>query len=189
MDKDRSGYVTKNEFTLFLGFQPQLRSVFLKGSTSQPSRAGDAQIEEARHWRQVMRTWKMLTGGNTENLDWPRFVDFFRERDMLLEYKIKDNPRERLADMLAGIHTQPQEQAGETLDEFMHLRKVHLQGQQRHELGRTEATDALVKLHTRSVGEDLPPKPMSSRSTRRGNALRRISQSAVPADRPAGFAT
>jgi len=187
MDKDRMGYVTKQDFYDFLDVQPQLRSILVDGQVSRvmAGRREDDLREEARQWRHLTRSWNMLTGGKHENLEWAKFVDFFRMRGMLVEYKIKDNPRERLADMLAGIHTRPQDQASETLDEFLRLRSVHLQGQQRCELGRAEATDALISIqqNPHNIGDDGIPKPPSSRDCRRRSSLAVISQSGLDATR------
>jgi len=133
MDQDRCGHVSKKQFMHFIASQPQLLRVLVNGHESQLSG------EEAVCWRRLSKMWRELCdeSSNQDQMEWSSFVEFFRRQGMLLEYKTKDNPKDRLAHMLADMHAKPLEQQWRTVDEFARLRKTHLQGRQQSELGQT----------------------------------------------------
>jgi hypothetical protein len=151
MDQDRCGHVSKGHFMGFVGSQPQLLKLLVDGQEAQLSGQQDGRLEEIVRRKKLSRTWTELSKecSDEDKMEWSSFVDFFRQRGMLLEYKTKDNPKERLAAMLADVHAKPLEQRGQTLDEFERLKKSHLQGQQQREVG--QALEESVHLEKNQV--------------------------------------
>jgi len=157
-DKEQYGYITKRHFMAFLRNQPQLQALLVDCSAPQ---LNSRPREAAVRWRRQSATWQEFSCGK-EHLEWDQFVDFFRRLGWLLDYKIKDNPRDRLAEMLADIHTRPSEQDWQTLDEFVELRKRHLQGQQKQQLGITVGLDMPWALEAACLAISKPSSPICS---------------------------
>mmetsp|Transcript_68267 Transcript_68267/g.134936 ORF Transcript_68267/g.134936 Transcript_68267/m.134936 type:complete len:255 (-) Transcript_68267:175-939(-) len=134
MDVEQCGYVTKGSFMNFLRNQPQLQALLVDGQAPQQNFRRTGLQEDAVRWRRQSSTWEDFSCGQA-HMEWHQFVDFFRRRGWVLDYKTKDNPRDRLAEMLADLHTRPFEPDRQTLHEFAELRRGHLQGQQKRQLG------------------------------------------------------
>lgn len=177
MDQDRCGHVTRQQFRHFLGFQPHLRSLIVEGQVCRFGKDEDGRREEARQWRRLTKVWHEIDDDKNGTLEWEEFVEFFRKWDMLIEYQTKDNPKERLAEMLATMHENPDEQATEDLEEFMQLRSNHLHGERRRSLGTQEAADALDALDSLdsfSVVAGKSAEPANADTQKRRNSFGRI---------------
>jgi len=187
MDKERCGYVTKRRFMVFLRTQPQLQVLLVDGVAPRLN-LGHSSPEDAVRWRRQSATWEEFSCGK-EHLEWDQFVDFFRRRSWVLDYKIKDNPRDRLAEMLADMHARPSEQDRQTLDEFVDLRKRHLQGQQKRQLGITVGLDMPWALEAAGLAISKGPSSICSTSAPSSRSSSRQSSS-VPREtcfRRSGF--
>eukprot|EP00419_Tripos_fusus_P044657 CAMPEP_0172833586 /NCGR_PEP_ID=MMETSP1075-20121228/24465_1 /TAXON_ID=2916 /ORGANISM="Ceratium fusus, Strain PA161109" /LENGTH=196 /DNA_ID=CAMNT_0013676353 /DNA_START=3 /DNA_END=593 /DNA_ORIENTATION=+ len=143
MDLDRRGHVSKKQFIDFLVSQPRLQKLFVE------DRHPHLNVEPYGWQRRVVcgkmlsKSWRELCESrpHEQEMEWKGFSDFFRRRGMLISYKTKHNPKDRLASLLADMHIQPLEQDSQTLDEFVRLRRTHLQGQRKRELGIKELSD------------------------------------------------
>merc|ERR1719410_1062667 len=140
MDMDRRGHISKTQFINFLVSQPQLQKLFVEDQNPQLKVEPNGWQKRIVSGRKLSKTWCELCENSTQEqeMGWNGFSEFFRRRGMLIQYKTKHNPKDRLASMLADMHRQPLEQDSRTLDEFVRLRRTHLQARQKRELGIKE---------------------------------------------------
>jgi len=150
MDLDRRGHVSKRRFIDFLVSQPQLQKLFVEDQNPQLKVEPNGWQKRIVYGRMLSRTWCELCENSTheQEMEWNGFSEFFRRRGMLFQYKTQHNPKDRLASMLADMHIQPLGQDSRTLDEFVRLRRTHLQGQQKRQLGIKELSNSPCALGT-----------------------------------------
>jgi len=96
------------------------------------------------------------------------------------------NPRDQLADLVADMHTNSVERDEQTLDEFMWLRRNHLQGKENWKLGSIaglgRSFDAPWPMETagqdmsRLLSTDTKTRTPSSRSSSRRSIVRTSSK-------------
>jgi len=174
MDVDRNGCIGKGEFMEFLKHRPRLQFLLVEGCVAPETIWRHGPQEKAVIWRRQSSTWKELSCGE-ENVKWSGFVDFFRKRGLVVDYKTKDNPKDRLADLVADIHVKRMQQDCQTLEEFVHLRRSHLQGKQKHRLKtldtpRSSAAVSPCSTAASPCSETSTWRP-STRSSSRHNSL------------------
>jgi len=164
MDLDRRGHVSKTQFIHFLVSQPWLQKLFVEDRNPQLNVAPNGWQQRVVCAPMLSKIWRELCENrpHEQEMEWRGFSNFFRRRGMLIHYKTKHNPKDRLASMLADMHIQPLEQDSQTLDEFVRLRRTHLQGQQKKQLGIKELSE------NPQVLESLGTPAFSRRGARNG---------------------
>jgi len=180
MDVEQCGCVTKRHFMNFLRTQPQFQALLVEGHAPQLDFWRKRPQEDAVRWRRVSGIWEEFCG-EEEHLEWKQFMEFFRRRGWALDYNTKENPRDRLAEMLADMHTRPSEQDSQTRHEFAQLRGSHLQGEQKRQLGRY----CLDKPWTLEAAGLAISKPSSSTCSTRAPSSRSSSRHSTSAPRGA----
>eukprot|EP00747_Dinoflagellata_sp_TGD_P211209 gnl/TRDRNA2_/TRDRNA2_84410_c0_seq1.p1 gnl/TRDRNA2_/TRDRNA2_84410_c0~~gnl/TRDRNA2_/TRDRNA2_84410_c0_seq1.p1 ORF type:complete len:314 (+),score=31.00 gnl/TRDRNA2_/TRDRNA2_84410_c0_seq1:64-942(+) len=146
MDEDRTGSITKPRWLEFLRRNPEFRTIILgRGMTKLITKVSFKNLhEEARQLRQEKRhlghLWTELDTDGNGTLEWDEFLEFFSKTGRLLVYETKDNPRDRLAEMLQEMHEQQDDLASEAeRKEFHDLAKKNL------DLGRRRSLGAAVE--------------------------------------------
>jgi len=155
----------------FMRTQPQLCVVMSQKHRS----AGDAWKEQkdvATLVKSMLKMWPMIDTDKNGTLEWEEFIEFFRINGFFLEYRTKDNPKDRMAQILTHLHDDNVVQDASDLDEFAQLKNIHLMGERRRSLGSVEAKEALIRLDNESTetGEEL----LSTHARR--SSLTRISE-------------
>jgi len=118
MDAEQSGHVSKRGFMQFLRNRPQLRRLLMhagqeayKEKMDTGSRRGSKdptllapKEAEALEMRRLLRLLKEIDEDGNGTLEFEEFEEFWRKAGLFLEYKTKENPRERIAVVLGQIH-------------------------------------------------------------------------------------
>lgn len=109
MDGDSNGTVTKDEFINYVRSRPQLQSLMYDAWTSvqsseQPEVDCDCSTQRVRamgHHR-LIKVYKDMDTNRNGVLQWEEFFAFFERTGLLLKYSTSDNPRDRMAAVLAS---------------------------------------------------------------------------------------
>lgn len=131
MDIEKTGHVEPREFMNFLRERPQLKNLMLEHARAEMKGAQQCTDREfeALEMRRLKKFLKEMDEDGNGTLEWEEFVEFFRRTGYLLEYAHKDNPREKISELLNKINDQ-QEEEGEAdedlVDEFQELTKKHM---------------------------------------------------------------
>eukprot|EP00747_Dinoflagellata_sp_TGD_P211212 gnl/TRDRNA2_/TRDRNA2_84410_c0_seq4.p1 gnl/TRDRNA2_/TRDRNA2_84410_c0~~gnl/TRDRNA2_/TRDRNA2_84410_c0_seq4.p1 ORF type:complete len:283 (+),score=24.02 gnl/TRDRNA2_/TRDRNA2_84410_c0_seq4:113-961(+) len=142
LDDDRTGSVTKPRWLDFLSRNPEFRTLILgRGITMRITKDLHEEARRIRHERRRLgQLWSEIDTDRNGSLEWFEFLDFFQRSGRLLVYKTKDNPRDRLAEMLQEMHEQQDDLASEAeRKEFHDLAKKNL------DLGRRRSLGAAVE--------------------------------------------
>lgn len=180
LDDDRTGSVTKPRWLNFLSRNPEFRTLHL--GTGIARMITKDLHEEARRIRYETRRlgqlWSETDTNRNGTLEWVEFLDFFQRSGRLLVYETKDNPRDRLADMLQEMHEQQDDLTSEAeRKELNDLAKKNLDLGRRRSL-RAAVEEAKAGPHSDSGSDcgsltgSLNPKPPSCPRPE-GSVLRR----------------
>lgn len=137
MDANANGTVTKEEFIDYLRSRPQIQNVMYSGlKPGEPqcheqngvlSARPSSQAARAMGIKRIITVYKNIDKNRNGVATWDEFIDFFRRTSLLLVYSTPNNPRDRMAAVLA--------------DEYQRRQVVTIEGQQSHP--KTAATEGL----------------------------------------------
>lgn len=171
MDIDQTGSVTKDGFMTFLRDRPQLRSLMLAHAPAKnngkPARVVSQRESEALEMRRLLKVLKDIDEDKNGTLEWEEFVEFFRRSGYLLEYSTKENPREKIADVLGQIHEKKIE--GEDVEDDLLDKLNKMAGSHMNDQARRKSQD----ITDQESGESISP-------LMRGGGRRRASEGSLP---------
>jgi len=109
MDANANGVVTKDEFIKYLRSRPQLQHVMSSGLSQckpgedkeEPSGKPSPQSARAMGIKRIISVYKEMDENKNGVVTWDEFIGFFRRTGLLLTYMTADNPRDRMAAVLA----------------------------------------------------------------------------------------
>jgi hypothetical protein len=108
MDGDSSGVVTKDEFINYVRSRPKLQCIFYDALTSVQSGEQRAVVPSSpQHVRamghhRIIKVYKSMDANRSGFLQWEELLAFFERTGLLLNYTTSDNPRDRMAAVLAN---------------------------------------------------------------------------------------
>jgi hypothetical protein len=140
-----------------------------KAQMKNSARARSDRETEALEMRRILKFLKEIDEDGNGTLEWDEFVAFFRKAGYLLEYSEKDNPREKIADLLGQINDQQVEgddveDFPDLVDEFQKLTQKHMALQCRRQSRELIAKDEfdwdspkeIVSNGRRASGSNIP---------------------------------
>jgi len=112
MDANVNGVVTKEDFINYVRSRPQLQNAMYEGLTQSALNEHDevacgkvtprpSQPVRMIGNRRIINIYKDIDVNKNGVFNWEEFLDFFGRTGILLKYATSDNPRARMADVLA----------------------------------------------------------------------------------------
>lgn len=151
MDQQLNGHVTKAEWLEFLRKNNDVKHFMIDGGMKGHKQSTDRQMErfreEVKEMRRLLFIWREIDENHNGYLEWDEFVEFFRRSGNLLEYRIEENPKTRLAEYVGKIHDSPSDVSETMLEELEDLAKYNLTGEKRR-LVESEVVTMLPTVHS-----------------------------------------
>jgi len=146
LDSGRTGSVTRSEWIRFMHTNQELCKLMRGESARESVLLGkDAHREaEALQLRKMFKVWEKIDLDKNGTLEWDEFVEFFRLNGFLLEYMEKDNPKDRMAEVLKDMHEGIVNVAD--VKDFDFLQRRHLESTRRHDFANIDVMKEDLRL-------------------------------------------